>query len=333
MAGVSDYAFRCICREMGAEWTVSEMISAKALCFEQLCRRESGAVSRSAPLARIKPEEHPMSLQIFGNDPKYMAEATRLLLSCEYKHCESRERPDAIDINMGCPVHKVVANGEGSALMRTPETAEQIVKCVVAAAGNVPVTVKLRAGWDGAHINAVELAKRCEGAGASAIFVHARTREEMYHPGIRPEVIADVKRSVKIPVIGNGDIYSGADAQKMIQDTGCDGVMIGRGATGNPWIFADIRRVLQGEKQDKNCTLDLRPSFGEVVKTIKKQVNIMIEDKGERIASTDCKKHVAWYIKDIRGGAALRDRVMGTSSTSELFELLDEAVSVLENFE
>lgn len=319
MAGVSDFAFRKTCKQSGAEWIVSEMISSKALIYDQLSKSDS-FVSKSAPLARIKAEELPMSLQIFGKEPEFMAKAARLLINGMYKQCKSEVKPTAIDINMGCPVHKVVSNGEGSALMKNPVLAGEIVSAVVKAADSIPVTVKIRAGWDSEHINAVEIAKIAEDCGASAVFVHARTREQMYRPGIDLSIISDVKSALKIPVIGNGDINSANDAMKMLKVTGCDGIMIARGATGNPWLFSEIIAKINGDQY-------IKPSFHEIVDMAKKQVDIMIEDKGERIASTDCKKHMAWYIKDIRNAASVRDRIMNTHSTAELFDVLD---SILE---
>lgn len=317
MAGVTDTSFRLLCRRFGAEYTVSEMVSAKALCYEQRSHRKESGASCTAQLARITKEEAPMAVQLFGSEPEFMAEAARLLESGEYRGCASEVAPAAIDINMGCPVRKITGNGEGSALMKTPEVAEAIVRAVRSAV-SLPVTVKIRAGWDAEHINAVELARRLEAAGADLICVHARTREQLYAPGIMPEVIAEVKAAVKIPVVGNGDIFSAEDALKMKKDTGCDGVMIGRGAMGHPWIFREIVDALEG-KQTPAMSLDERLSVAA------EHLDAMLADKGESTGVAEAKKHMAWYISGIPGAAAARGSVMTASSPEELR-------AVLENF-
>lgn len=316
MAGVTDTSFRLLCRRFGAEYTVSEMVSAKALCYEQRSHRKESGASCTAQLARITKEEAPMAVQLFGSEPEFMAEAARLLESGEYRGCASEVAPTAIDINMGCPVRKITGNGEGSALMKTPEVAEAIVRAVRSAV-SLPVTVKIRAGWDAEHINAVELARRLEAAGADLICVHARTREQLYAPGIMPEVIAEVKAAVKIPVVGNGDIFSAEDALKMKKDTGCDGVMIGRGAMGHPWIFREIVDALEG-KQTPAMSLDERLSVAA------EHLDAMLADKGERTGVAEAKKHMAWYISGIPGAAAARGSVMTASSPEELRAVLED---------
>ena len=316
MAGVTDTSFRLLCRRFGAEYTVSEMVSAKALCYEQRSHRKESVVSCTAQLARITKEEAPMAVQLFGSEPEFMAEAARLLASGEYRGCVSEVVPTAIDINMGCPVRKITGNGEGSALMKTPEVAEAIVRAVRSAV-SLPVTVKIRAGWDAGHINAVELAMRLEAAGADLICVHARTREQLYAPGIMPEVIAEVKAAVKIPVVGNGDIFSAEDALKMKKDTGCDGVMIGRGSMGHPWIFREIVDALEG-KQTPAMSLDERLSVAAA------HLDAMLADKGERTGVAEAKKHMAWYISGIPGAAAARGSVMTASSPDELRAVLED---------
>lgn len=316
MAGVTDTSFRLLCRRFGAEYTVSEMVSAKALCYEQRSHRKESGASCTAQLARITKEEAPMAVQLFGSEPEFMAEAARLLESGEYRGCASEVAPAAIDINMGCPVRKITGNGEGSALMKTPEVAEAIVWAVRSAV-SLPVTVKIRAGWDAEHINAVELARRLEAAGADLICVHARTREQLYAPGIMPEVIAEVKAAVKIPVVGNGDIFSAEDALKMKKDTGCDGVMIGRGAMGHPWIFREIVDALEG-KQTPAMSLDERLSVAA------EHLDAMLADKGERTGVAEAKKHMAWYISGIPGAAAARGSVMTASSPEELRAVLED---------
>lgn len=316
MAGVTDTSFRLLCRRFGAEYTVSEMVSAKALCYEQRSHRKESGASCTAQLARITKEEAPMAVQLFGSEPEFMAEAARLLESGEYRGCASEVAPAAIDINMGCPVRKITGNGEGSALMKTSEVAEAIVRAVRSAV-SLPVTVKIRAGWDAEHINAVELARRLEAAGADLICVHARTREQLYAPGIMPEVIAEVKAAVKIPVVGNGDIFSAEDALKMKKDTGCDGVMIGRGAMGHPWIFREIVDALEG-KQTPAMSLDERLSVAA------EHLDAMLADKGERTGVAEAKKHMAWYISGIPGAAAARGSVMTASSPEELRAVLED---------
>ena len=217
MAGFTDFSFRKICREHGAEYTVSEMVSAKALCYEQTAKKGE---CKTAPLAAGKREAEPMAIQLFGSEPQFVAEAARMIEEREYRGCVSDISPTAIDINMGCPMHKIVGNGEGSALMKNPRLASEIVSATVKALKNTPVTVKIRAGWDESSKNAPEMARMLEDAGASLICVHARTKEDMYSPGIDMSIIEKVKRAVSIPVIGNGDICSAPDAVKMVRATG-----------------------------------------------------------------------------------------------------------------
>ncbi len=314
MAGFTDYSFRRICREHGAEYTVSEMVSAKALCYEQLGRRSD---CKTAPLAAVREDELPLSIQLFGSEPHFVAEAAKMIECREYRGCSSSHSPTAIDLNMGCPMHKIVGNGEGSALMKDPRLAAEIVSETVKALKNTPVTVKIRAGWDDKCKNAPEMAKMLEDAGASLICVHARTKEQLYAPGIDIEIIEKVKSAVNIPVIGNGDILSAHDAVKMMEITGCDGVMIGRGSLGNPWIFEEISANMSGREY-------LRPSLSETVDCCLRHIRLIREDKGERTASAEIKKHAAMYIKGVRSAAALRDRIMKSSSTAEIEEILNE---------
>lgn len=318
MAGFTDFSFRKICREHGAEYTVSEMVSAKALCYEQTAKKGE---CKTAPLAAVKREEEPMAIQLFGSEPQFVAEAARMIEEREYRGCVSDISPTAIDINMGCPMHKIVGNGEGSALMKNPRLASEIVSATVKALKNTPVTVKIRAGWDESSKNAPEMARMLEDAGASLICVHARTKEEMYSPGIDLSIIEKVKKSVSIPVIGNGDICSALDAVNMMRATGCDGVMVGRGALGNPWIFGEISALLNGEIPHKI-------SKSEIIDCCMYHIRLIREDKGEHIASAEIKKHAALYIKGMRSAAAIRDRIMKTRSTEEiehiLFEIIEE---------
>lgn len=318
MAGISDRSFRLLCRGFGAEYTVSEMVCAKALCFEQKCKRDHGDLFKSGTLARITDEEAPMAVQIFGSEPEYIAEATRLIVSGEYKGCVSTASPSAIDINMGCPVHKVVANREGSALMREPAGAGEVVRAAVKAAGNIPVTVKIRAGWDTDSINAVEIAKIAEAEGAAAVCVHGRTRSQMYSGRADREIIARVKAALNIPVIGNGDIIDGPSAIDMFDKTGCDGIMIGRGAMGNPWVFAEIRAALSGEAYTP-------PSKKEIIETALMQLKAMIEDKGERIGTAESRKHICKYLKGFSGAADAR----GKLNYAETYEQMEDILMTL----
>lgn len=315
MAGVTDRTFRLLCRRFGAEYLVSEMVSAKALCYEQRSKRkEAERLSGTAPLAALTREESPMAVQLFGSEPAFMAEAAVMLETSSYRGCLSEVAPSAIDINMGCPVRKITGNGEGSALMKNPALAAEIVSAV-ARAVRLPVTVKIRAGWDRDSINAPELAKALEQAGASLICVHARTREQLYAPGIDLDVIEAVKNSVKIPVIGNGDIASAEDALRMMDRTGCDGVMIGRGAMGNPWIFAELIAALEHREF-------VAPSFSERMEIAMEHLEGMLSHKGERVGLAEAKKHMAWYLTGVHGAAAARASMMTAQSPQKLRDLL-----------
>ncbi len=315
LAGVSDRTFRRLCRKFGAEYTVSEMVSAKALCYEQMTKK-SAAPSRTAPLAAVLREEEPMAVQIFGAEPEFMAEAARLLESGDYRGNVGEIPPSAIDINMGCPMAKIVASGEGSALMKTPQLAEEIVRAVVKAT-SLPVTVKIRAGWDAEHINAVEMAKRLEEAGASMICVHGRTRAQMYSPSADWSVIRDVKEAVKIPVVGNGDIFCAEDALRMMRETGCDGVMIARGAEGNPWIFEELRHALEGLPYTP-------PTIHERLSLAVEHAEALTQVKGERVGVAEARKHMGWYLYGMRNAASARNRVTSACSLAEIKEILME---------
>lgn len=314
LAGVSDRVFRNICREHGAEYTVSEMISAKALCYDQQSRKKSAEDSATLELATIFKGEMPIAIQLFGRESEFMARAASMIEECSYKCCISDTAPAAIDINMGCPVRKVVSNGEGSALMKEPEVAAEIVKAVKRAV-SLPVTVKIRAGWD--SVTAPEFAKRLEDAGADLICVHARTREQMYLPGVDISVIEKVKKSVSIPVVGNGDIYCAEDALKMLDRTGCDGVMIARGALGYPWIFSEISSALEGKEFKA-------PTVSERLDTAVEHFERMLDYKDTRRAIAEAKKHIAWYIKGINGAAAARASVMSAESAEQIFSMIGE---------
>ena len=301
MAGVADRAFRHMCKKYGADGVVTEMISSKATVFEDKKTKE---------LARIDDFERPCALQLFGSEPETMARAASLCMEFS---------PDIIDINMGCPVHKVVSSGDGSALMKNPALAYEIMKAVVDAVGEkIPVTVKIRRGFDKDHINAVEIALLAQKAGVDAVFVHARTREQMYAPPCEYSTIKDVKEAVSIPVIGNGDIYCAQDAARMISETGCDGVMIGRGALGNPYLFAQVKHYLKtGE------TLAFQ-SAKDKLEDIKEHMSLLVADKGEAVAAAECRKHLAWYIKGVRGAAALRDEINRTEDVEKTIRLIEK---------
>lgn len=315
MAGATDYAFRKVCRSFGAEYLVSEMVCAKALCYEQKIKKSlATSPSKTAPLAAILDGELPMAIQIFGSEPEFMAEAARMIAENNYRGTTSLFTPTAIDINMGCPVNKVVSNGEGSALLKNPKLAGEIVEAV-AKAVDIPVTVKIRTGWDSNSINCVEMAKRLEASGASLICVHGRTREQQYAPYADWTQIARVKEAVNVPVVGNGDIFSPNDALKMIDETGCDGVMIGRGALGNPWIFENVINLFEGRTEREI-------SVNEVVDTALWHLNLMIESKGERAGIAESRKHLGWYMKGIRGAAELRNRINSAESLDELTAIL-----------
>lgn len=315
MAGATDYSFRKLCKEHGAEYLVSEMVCAKALCYEQRIKKSlTSSPSKTAPLAAVMDGELPMAVQIFGSEPEYMAEAARMIAENSYRGTKSLYTPSAIDINMGCPVPKVVSNGEGSALLKNPKLAGEIVEAVVKAV-DIPVTVKIRTGWDKNSINAVEMAKRLEASGASLICVHGRTREQQYAPYADWSQIARVKEAINIPVIGNGDIFEPQDALRMIKETGCDGVMIGRGALGNPWIFENVINLFEG-REERVIPTD------EVIDVSLAHLRLMIEQKGERAGIAESRKHLGWYIKGIRGAAELRNRINTAESLDELTDLL-----------
>lgn len=313
MAGVTDAAFRALCRAHGAEYTVSEMVSAKALCYDLLSRKN--APSKTAPLAAVRQSELPMAVQLFGSEPEFMARAARLIESGDYRASTSECAPTAIDINMGCPVQKVVGNREGSALMRDPVLAGRIVEAM-ASAVSLPITVKIRIGWDENEKNAPELAKRLEASGASLICVHGRTRKQLYSPGVDLDMIRKVKEAVNIPVVGNGDIYSATDALRMISETGCDGIAVGRGAMGNPWIFEEIRAALRDVPYTP-------PSDDERLDTALCQAERAALEKGEETAVREMRGHISWYLKGMRGAANARFKINTASTLSDLREIIN----------
>ncbi len=299
MASVADKSYRLLCKEYGASYLVSEMISSKGLCFGD---------KKTAKLCEIEEQERPMALQIFGEEPVYMGKAAYLLN--EYK-------PDIIDINMGCPVPKIVGNGSGSALMKSPKTAFEIVKETVKNA-DCPVTVKIRAGWDNEHINAVDFAKILEQAGASAIAVHGRTRNQMYSGNADWEIIKQVKQAVSVPVIGNGDVKTPLDCKAMYEQTGCDLVMIGRGSYGRPWIFSEVKHYLETGELLSEPTLD------EKMCVMLKHGSMLCKYKGEKQGMKEMRKNVAWYVKGLPNSAKIRGNSGMLNTYVDLENLSDE---------
>jgi len=302
MAGVADRAFRELCMSYGACYCVSEMASAKGLVL-------SGCGRRTDALLYLSEAERPAAVQLFGEDPDIMARAARLAL---------RHNPQAIDINMGCPAPKVAGNGGGSALLRDPVLAQRIVAAVVGAV-DVPVTVKIRKGWDDDHVTAVEIARRAEEAGAAAIAVHGRTRVQMYAPPVDWDIIRRVKQSVSIPVIGNGDVTTPAAAMAMYDQTGCDLVMIGRGAMGRPWLFAQVKAFLErGE-------LLPDPPVAQRMEVMLRHMEAICRYKGEGVAMREARKHAAWYFTGLRGAAGLRRSAFSLETLDDARRLAEEA--------
>ncbi len=305
MAGITDYATRTLSRRYGADVCVSEMISAKAVHFKD---------EKTAELAKIRKNDAPIGIQIFGHEPEIMAECTTLISNSTYAYAKTELRPDFIDINMGCPVKKIVNNGEGSALMKSPALCGDIVRACVNAT-TLPVTVKIRAGWDKSTINATEIAKIAEANGASAITIHGRTRDQMYEPYADLEIIKAVKESVKIPVIGNGDIVDGKSAKRMLEYTGVDSIMVGRGALGNPFIFEEIKACLD----EKSYT---PPTISQKLAVAREHVAIMVQDKGEELAILEARKHLAWYIKGLRGCTDIKVAINKATTLNQIDEIL-----------
>ena len=304
MAGVSDRAYRELCVRFGAAYCVSEMVSSKALSFNS---------KKSEELMEISDLERPSGIQIFGDDPKCMADAAKHALE---------NKPDIIDINMGCPAPKISSNGSGSALMKNPRLCGEIVKAVTAVT-DIPVTVKIRKGWDDDSVNAVEVAKICESAGAAAITVHGRTRQQYYKPPVDYDIIKAVRESVSVPVIANGDIDSAERAKEVMNITGCDLVMIGRATLGNPWIFSQINAYLENPNV-KIHTPNLEERLGVMIEHIGK----MVEYKGEHMAMLQARKLVVGYFKGMKGAAALRNEAGKIKTLDDLYELRQKALSL-----
>lgn len=297
MAGVTDLAFRRLCRDMGAGYSCTELVSAKALCYQD---------KKSRTLLKMAPNEHPAAAQIFGSDVTCMAEAAQI--AAEVSGAE------IIDINMGCPVGKVVANGDGSALMKDPEKAARIAEAVVKASP-VPVTVKMRRGWDKGSINAVPLAKMLEQAGVAALCIHGRTRAQMYAGQADWTTIREVKEAVSIPVMANGDVFTAQDAVRILQFTGADMAVIGRGAFGNPWIFTQAEAALNGED------IPPLPPLAERIDTAMRQMAWAVEDKGEHIAMLEARKQFCWYLKGVSHANYYKEQIVQVERWEQLQEI------------
>ena len=302
MAGVTDLPFRLICKEQDCGMLYTEMINAKALCYDD---------QNTKKMLKIEEEEHPVAVQIFGSDPAFMGGAAEIL----------NEYPNEIlDINMGCPAPKVIKNGDGSALMKNSKLAEEVLKSVVKNSKK-PVTLKIRKGWDDNNINAVEIAKIAEASGISALAIHGRTREQYYSGKADWDIIAKIKESINIPVIGNGDVFEVEDAINMINKTNCDAIMIGRGAQGNPWIFKRINHYM------KTGEILPEPTGEEKINTALKHLKLAIEEHGEYVAVREMRKHIAWYLKGLRGSARLRDEINKIESYEEVVNKLCDYLS------
>lgn len=301
MAGVTDLPFRVLCREQGAGCVVTEMVSAKAILYNNRNTRE---------LLQIDPAERPAAVQLFGSEPDIMAEIAARLEEGPY---------DYIDVNMGCPVPKIVNNGEGSALMKNPRRAQEVLTAMVKAVKK-PVTVKFRKGFNDLSVNAVEFAKMAESCGVAAVAVHGRTREQYYSGKADWDIIRRVKEAVRIPVIGNGDIFTPEDAGRMLKETGCDGIMVSRGAKGNPWLFGRINHYL-----DTGQVLP-GPSMAEIKAMILRHGRMLVRFKGEGVAMREMRGHMAWYTKGMPHSATLRNEINQVETLEGFIELLDRKI-------
>ncbi len=301
MAGVADRAMREICVGFGAAYTVGELTSSKGVSLGD---------KKSGGFLRCFDAERPMASQLFGSEPQVMAEAAKIA---------ELQNPDFIDINMGCPAPKVAGNGGGSALLRTPKLAEEIIRAVVDAV-SLPVTVKIRTGWDENSINAPEIARAAEAAGAAAITVHGRTRAQMYAPGIDYKTIAEVKKAVKIPVIANGDVADGKSAKYMLEATGADFLMVGRAAMGNPFVFEQINAYLKNGDELPPPTIEQR------MEVMRRHLLLMLSYKAQRVALNEARKHTAWYIKGIKGASALRRECGEIKQAEDIERIIQKAL-------
>ena len=299
MAGVTDLPFRTICKEKGCGMLYTEMINAKALCYDD---------ENTKKMLRMEKDEHPVAVQIFGSDPEFMGKAASIM---------NQYPNEILDINMGCPAPKVVKNGDGSALMRNPKLAAEVLSAVVKNSEK-PVTLKIRKGWDDDCINAVEIAKIAQECGISALAIHGRTREQFYSRKADWDIIAEIKQAIEIPVIGNGDVFEVQDAVNMLEKTKCDAIMIGRGAQGNPWIFNRINHYM------KTGEILPEPTLEEKITTAIKHMNLAVAEHGDYVAVREMRKHIGWYLKGLKNSAKYRDQINKITDYKEVIAMLEE---------
>ena len=298
MAGVTDIAFRHICRELGAAYTLTEMVSAKALCYQD---------KKTIPLIRLEEGEHPAGVQIFGSDPACMEQAAGLALEAS--------GADILDINMGCPVPKVANNGDGSGLLRDLDKACRVAEATIRGAGGKPVTVKMRLGWDKGSIVCLELARELEKLGVAAITLHGRTKVQMYGGTANWDYIREMKNALSIPVIANGDVFSGQDAARILRYTGADGVMIARGVFGNPWIFQQAKAALAGEE------IPPLPPLAQRCDTAVRQFELAAADKGERVAVLEARRHYCWYLKGVSHSGYYKEQIVKMNTLEDVYQV------------
>lgn len=299
MAGVTDLPFRTICKEKGCGMLYTEMINAKALCYDD---------ENTKKMLKMEKDEHPVAVQIFGSDPDFMGKAASIM---------NQYPNEILDINMGCPAPKVVKNGDGSALMRNPKLAAEVLSAVVKNSEK-PVTLKIRKGWDDDCINAVEIAKIAEECGISALAIHGRTREQFYSGKADWDIISEIKQAINIPVIGNGDVFEVQDAVNMLEKTKCDAIMIGRGSQGNPWIFKRINHYM------KTGEVLPEPTLEEKITTAIKHMNLAVAEHGDYVAVREMRKHIGWYLKGLKNSAKYRDQINKITDYKEVIIMLEE---------
>lgn len=299
MAGVTDLPFRTICKEKGCGMLYTEMINAKALCYDD---------ENTKKMLKMEKDEHPVAVQIFGSDPEFMGKAASIM---------NQYPNEILDINMGCPAPKVVKNGDGSALMRNPKLAAEVLSAVVKNSEK-PVTLKIRKGWDDDCINAVEIAKIAEECGISALAIHGRTREQFYSGKADWDIISEIKQAINIPVIGNGDVFEVQDAVNMLEKTKCDAIMIGRGSQGNPWIFKRINHYM------KTGEVLPEPTLEEKITTAIRHMNLAVAEHGDYVAVREMRKHIGWYLKGLKNSAKYRDQINKITDYKEVIVMLEE---------